>query len=84
MSIELGAQKSRECDINKEQYWNAFVDSPTDRKSYMEYIKESRSLSGEAMSKYESGQNEQRMIESELNDIELSVSNIKQMLKDIS
>jgi 3-oxoisoapionate decarboxylase len=84
MSIELGAQKSRECEINIEKYWNEFSDALIDRKSYMEYIKKSRSFSSNVRSIYESGQNEQRMIESELSDIELSVSNIKQMLKDIS
>ena len=83
MSIELGAQKSRECDLNNDQYWGAFNDVSADRKSYMEYIKNIGLQPDDSQSKFEEGLDEQGMIESELNDIDISVSNLKHILKDV-
>jgi len=74
MSIELGAQVTRECDHNNEHYWQEYADVSIDRDGYLGFVGQHALDEGVAQSNYEEGVGEERLIESELADIEESVA----------
>ena len=74
MSIELGAQVTRECDHNNERYWQEYADVSMDRDGYLEFVEQHALDQGRAHSDYEEGVGEERLIESELADIDESVA----------
>ena len=75
MSIELGAQSPRQCDIDNQMYWEKFSDIPIDKEYYLTFVNEVVDKDSASYSKSEKTEDE--MIESELNDIEKSVNNLK-------
>ena len=81
MSIELGAQSPRQCDIDNQMYWEKFSDIPIDKEYYLTFVNEVVDKDSASYSKSEKTEDE--MIEGELNDIEKSVNNLKQILKKI-
>jgi 3-oxoisoapionate decarboxylase len=81
MSIELGAQSPRQCDIGNQMYWEKFSDIPIDKEHYLTFVNEVVDKDSASYSKPEKTEDE--MIESELNDIEKSVNNLKQILEKI-
>jgi hypothetical protein len=80
MSIELGAQITRECDINNRHYWQNFSNVLIDKNSYLDFVDQHAINHHDSLSKYEHGLTEEGMIESELQDIDRSVNNLKQLL----
>ena len=81
MSIELGAQITRECDLNVEKYWSAFEGVAIDRGGFLDFL--DSNFTDQTMSDqshYESGLDEQAMIASELNDIHVSLQNLNNLL----
>ena len=81
MSIELGAQITRECDLNVGNYWSAFAGVAIDRSGFLDFVDSNftdHTMSDQ--SRYESGLDEQAMIASELNDIHVSVQNLNDLL----
>ena len=77
MSIELGAQITRECDINNQKYWREFSEIPLDKENYLEYIDHISLEDDETKSAYEKGLSGSELIKSELNDLEITVENFK-------
>jgi hypothetical protein len=75
MSIELGAQSPRQCDIGNQMYWEKLSDIPIDKEHYLTFVNEVVDKDSASYSKPEKTEDE--MIESELNDIEKSVNNLK-------
>jgi len=80
MSIELGAQNPRECDIDNELYWGGFLGIEVGKNEYLNFVEHhtlGTYINRETMS-------EKYMIESELQDLESSVYNLKKILREIN
>jgi len=84
MSIELGAQITRECDLNFSQYWDALDSASIDRDSFLHFVDENAKVDTKvSYSEYKKDVSEDLMIESELNDIEISVKNLNQIISSL-
>jgi sugar phosphate isomerase/epimerase len=81
MSIELGAQSPRYCDINNNKYWEEFSSLSIDKKPFLKYVNGIIDSGTEDFS--ESVMSEEKMIESELYDVEKSVENLKRIFAEI-
>lgn len=84
MSIELGAQISRECDINESDYWKGLSGIDLNQKDYLEFIDKVAVTSLKSLSKYEEGLSGSELIRSELKDFEISVENFKKIFLEMS
>ena len=83
MSIELGAQITRECDLNVENYWSAFKGVDIDKDRFLDFVgRNVMEQSKSDLSHYEMGLNEKAMIESELDDIDVSIRNLNYLLTE--
>jgi 3-oxoisoapionate decarboxylase len=82
LSIELGAQIPRQCDVYNQKYWDEFSDFPIKKESYMNYINEI-ATEDTIFTNFEHKKTENEMIRNELNDIEASVANLKRILEVI-
>jgi len=80
MSIELGAQITRECNINNRHYWQNYSNVLIDKNSFLDVVGQHAINHHDSLSKYEHGLRGGDMIESELNDIDRSINNLKQLL----
>jgi len=84
MSIELGAQITRECDLNFSQYWEALDGASVDRDSFLHFVDDNAKVETKVgYSEYEKDVSEELMIESELNDIDISVKNLNQIISSL-
>jgi len=80
MSIELGAQNPRECDINHELYWEALSNVKIKKNEYLNFVAQyatSEQTKNEKLA-------EKDIIKNELQDLEHSVHNLKQILREIN
>jgi sugar phosphate isomerase/epimerase len=80
-SIELGAQITRECNINHNDYWDAYDFLPITREEYHSYVENTYSQSGKAFSPYELGLIDESLFLSEINDVDESVANLKRLIE---
>lgn len=80
LSIELGAQITRECHINKEIYWKEYDHINFDKCNYLNYVYNHITNEDEDVcTKYESGLRNKEMIEHELKEVEISVNYLKNL-----
>tara|TARA_B100000925_G_C21990562_1_gene466617 strand:- start:568 stop:1572 length:1005 start_codon:yes stop_codon:yes gene_type:complete len=84
MSIELGAQITRECNINYQQYWEEFIEIPLDKENYLEYINYVSLKDDKSQSAYEDGLTGSKLIKSELKDLEVTVGNFNRIFSEIN
>ena len=84
MSIELGAQVTRECHINDHQYWDALSGIKLNKKAYFAFIGEKARFDQESLSKFEQGFSERELINSELCEFEASLDNFKQIFLEVN
>jgi len=83
MSIELGAQSARLCNINKKEYWDEFLDIPIEKESYLDFINQIVVDYDPSLLKNKLIMSEDEMIKNELQDVEKSVNNLKKILEII-
>ena len=79
MSIELGAQLSRECNINVDNYWEAYKETSIPKEEFKEHIKELTSTENEIGSLYEQGVDISKVAELELNEIDKSINYLQSL-----
>ena len=84
MSIELGAQITRECDINENCYWENLSDIDLNKKDYMEFINNVAIKSSNCLSNYEKGLSNNALIKSELKEFEISVENFNHVFLEMN
>ena len=78
-SVELGAQISRECLLNKKSYWDAYSHLPLSKKSFLDYVNSIISEETKSYSCYELGLDNQQLFQSELDDVYTSVVNLNSL-----
>jgi len=83
LSIELGAQIPRQCDVYHQEYWDEFSDIPIDKDSYLSYVDEIALDNDLNFQNLQHKMSEKQIIRNELNDIDVSVSNLKRILEVI-
>ena len=79
MSIELGAQLSRECNINIDDYWEVYTKTSISKEEFKEHINELTSTESEIGSLYEQGVDISKVIKVELNDIVKSINYLQSL-----
>lgn len=84
MSIELGAQITRECNINDSGYWDKLSDINLSKEDYLAFIENNAISDQQSLSKFEQGYSERELIKDELDDLEISVNNFKRILSEIN
>ena len=77
MSIELGAQRSRECDVNVDTYWSAYKETPNTKQEFKEHIKGFTSNESETL--YERGGNISEVMGTEFNEVIESVNYLQSL-----
>ena len=83
LSIELGAQISRECHIKLEDYWEPYSNLNIDKKNYTETVYE---LSNDNIIKsdYEDGLRGRDLKNCEINDVTMSINQINKILRNLN
>ncbi len=80
MSIELGAQNPRECDINNKLYWKSLSNIKIDKSEYLDFV--TQYTTSECLKHKKIV--EKDIIKNELQELERSVHNLKQILGEIN
>ena len=80
MSIELGAQNPRECDINNKLYWKSLSNIKIDKSEYLDFVTQYTTSECPKHNKTV----EKDIIKNELQELERSVHNLKQILGEIN
>ena len=83
MSIELGAQLSRECDIQIAEYWAPYQDLPISAETFLAYVASQAKDAHAHQSALERGLGEQQLINSEYAEIEASVANLDSIMTEM-
>jgi sugar phosphate isomerase/epimerase len=84
MSIELGAQTTRECNINELDYWEHFSNIDLNKKEYLEFIDKIALTSLKSFSNYEDGLRGRKLIDNELNEFKISVQNFNKIFLEMN
>lgn len=84
MSIELGAQITRECNINETGYWACFSHIDLNKEDYIKYVEKIAVTSQKSFSSYEKGLRGEELVNNELDEFEISVQNFKKILTEIN
>lgn len=80
MAIELGAQKYRQADVFKPEYWRAYPPQHVDKKAdFFSMLLEKALPEDASLSPWERGLPGQVIIESELDDLERSVAYLRRL-----
>jgi sugar phosphate isomerase/epimerase len=83
MSIELGAQMSRECDIQIAEYWAPYRDLPISSEVFLDYVLLQIKDAHAPKSAMERGLGEEQLIKNEFAEIEASVAHLDSILTEI-
>lgn len=84
MSIELGAQITRDCDINECGYWKNLSEIGLNKRNYMEFIDNIAITSPISLSNYEKGLRNNDLIKSEIKEFEVSVENLNRVFLEMN
>ena len=82
LSIELGAQISRDCHINLEEYWEPYSKLDINRKYYTETVLE-LSEDYSMKSDYENGLRGSDLKMKEIDDVNISIHQINKILRNL-
>jgi len=77
MSIELGAQRSRECNVNIDDYWSAYKETPITKRELKEHIQGFTSNENETL--YERGANINEVMKIEFNEVVQSINYLQSL-----
>ena len=80
MSIELGAQNPRECNINNKLYWKSLSNIKIDKSKYLYFVAQYATSGSPKHKKIV----EKDVIKNELQELERSVHNLKQILGEVN
>jgi len=80
MSIEIGAQNPRECDIDNKLYWKSLSNIKIDKSGYLDFV--GRHVISECLKHKKIV--EKDIIKNELQELERSVHNLKQILGEVN
>lgn len=83
MSIELGAQFSRECDLHIADYWAPYQNLPVSTEAFLAYVASQAKDAHAPHSALERGLDEEQLINSEYAEIELSVANLDSIMSEM-
>ncbi len=83
MSIELGAQISRECDIQIAEYWAPYRDLPVSKEAFLGYVAAKATDAHTPKSAFERGLGEEELISCEFAEVEASVAKLDSILTEM-